>query len=351
MSELLEQVNSVRKNREGGSFKTLPSSERPAAQKDDNTTKQASVTVKDKEPIKVTSSSSSVSSKKTASSTSTSASSKFGGMKKGFLFGSSSSTNKPKSAAEKKTGVKTTISSNDNSSKSCVKTSNSSSANCGDVSKTEEDIPLIIPRNYDQEKRDLNTRLKVNDKPFIESKEWCNDDLLKKLEKHPELLRQLADPRIMEVMQKFRTNPQQALKECKKGTEVNQFMVEFSKVMGNHFTALADSAPSEGVSPSTATPMTTATPTILTRDMPGVDMSVRSSTDPNQATADDEAKMREILKDQRVKDAVADPQIQALFGVLKTNPDQAQRMLQHLGPAGKAKVQTLVDAGLLGITS
>ena len=64
--------------------------------------------------------------------------------------------------------------------------------------------------------------------------------------------------------------------------------------------------------------------------MPGVDMSVRSSTDPNQATADDEAKMREILKDQRVKDAVADPQIQALFGVLKSNPDQAQRLVYIL---------------------
>ena len=56
-------------------------------------------------------------------------------------------------------------------------------------------------------------------------------------------------------------------------------------------------------------------------------MSVRSSTNPHQATADDEKKMQEILSRPEVMEVLVDPWVQNLLNVLRTNPDSGQRFL------------------------
>ena len=55
------------------------------------------------------------------------------------------------------------------------------------------------------------------------------------------------------------------------------------------------------------------------------DISVRSSTNPRQATAADEAKMQQILSDPKIREILQDEQIQRLFAALRSNPNEAQR--------------------------
>jgi len=93
-------------------------------------------------------------------------------------------------------------------------------------------------------------------------------------------------------------------------------MMLFSFV-GSHFNKLADNP---GAIPSPQVSTKTDIGTNL-----GADMSVRSSTDPKQATAQEEAKMKEILSNPEIRMVLMDPKVQELFGMLRTNPEQAHR--------------------------
>jgi hypothetical protein len=118
-------------------------------------------------------------------------------------------------------------------------------------------------------------------------------------------------------------------------------------ISGSHFTNIADKSgeqeekkkPSpkinkiEEIDPSDTNKYTPTNPpsasergTILTRQSPGgADMSVRSSTNPHQATAEDERKMQDILSRPEIMEVLTDPWVQNLFSVLRTNPDSGQR--------------------------
>ena len=54
-------------------------------------------------------------------------------------------------------------------------------------------------------------------------------------------------------------------------------------------------------------------------------MSVRSSTNPHQPTAEDERKMQEILSDPEIRTVLSDPKIAQLFEVARKSPEAAQR--------------------------
>ena len=91
--------------------------------------------------------------------------------------------------------------------------------------------------------------------------------------------------------------------------------------LGDHFEKLGASSPSS--IPSTQAPRS---PGIQTHDSSDTaDISVRSSTNPRQATAADEVKMKQILSDPKIRDILQDEQIQRLFAALKSNPNEAQR--------------------------
>ena len=57
----------------------------------------------------------------------------------------------------------------------------------------------------------------------------------------------------------------------------------------------------------------------------GAQMSVCSSTNPKQPTAEDERKMQEILSDPEIKLILQDPKIAQLFEKARSNPEAAQR--------------------------
>ena len=79
----------------------------------------------------------------------------------------------------------------------------------------------------------------------------------------------------------------------------------------------------EGPASQTGSP---AIPVITTASSErGADMSVRSSTNPNQPTAADESKMQDILSDPDIRVILMDPKVQELFEILRKDPIKGQR--------------------------
>ena len=57
----------------------------------------------------------------------------------------------------------------------------------------------------------------------------------------------------------------------------------------------------------------------------GAQMSVLSSTNPKQATAEDERKIEQILADPEMQMVIKDPKIGELFQLARNDPEAAQR--------------------------
>ena len=97
----------------------------------------------------------------------------------------------------------------------------------------------------------------------------------------------------------------------KKGPPLIRVFLIFARhFIGQHFEGLSSNQASK--------------PTVQTTE--GTDLSVRSSTDPNQPTADDERRMQEILSKPEIREVLMDPQIQSLIDALRHNPHEAQRL-------------------------
>ncbi|XP_076090305.1 uncharacterized protein LOC143062524 [Mytilus galloprovincialis] len=201
--------------------------------------------------------------------------------------------------------------------------------------------------------------------------EWMTDDLLSKVEKNETLLKKLQDPRFMEAVNMFQTNPTAAMERYKNDKETQEAFMQFCGLMGNHSTNIADKdgktkektpAPQkpspkiiEKIDPAdsnkyvpTNPPSASQRGTILTRQSQGgADISVRSSTNQKQATAEDKNKMQDILSQPDVMNVLMDPWIQNLFHVLRNDPESGQRMLLDADSEKKKKIKKLVDVGML----
>ena len=70
--------------------------------------------------------------------------------------------------------------------------------------------------------------------------DWITDDLLKKLEGRPDLLKKLSDPRYSQALNQFTSNPQQGLQQLSNDKELQDFIKELCGVLGDHFTAMAE---------------------------------------------------------------------------------------------------------------
>ena len=94
---------------------------------------------------------------------------------------------------------------------------------------------------------------------------------------------------------------------------------------GNHFTNLGKQHDNSTSSTKVDQSSVPSQPKISVMPEGGADLSVRSSTNPKQATAQDEAEMQRILSDPDIRLIMMDPKIQDLFQHLRNNPDKAQR--------------------------
>ena len=70
--------------------------------------------------------------------------------------------------------------------------------------------------------------------------DWVTDDLLKKLERKPDLLKKLADPRYSQALSLFRTNPEEGWKLVQGNEELQSFIKDFCGILGEHFTTMAE---------------------------------------------------------------------------------------------------------------
>lgn len=170
----------------------------------------------------------------------------------------------------------------------------------------------------------------------MQNLEWITDDLLKKIEANPSLAKLLMDPKFTAALSQVQADPVKAMAMLSSNPEMQKALQEFSGILGDHFSLLGHS---EQIS--------TAPRNIgLTEHRTPTQHGPVSST----PSPEDEAKMQELLSDPEVMKALQDHQIQKLLTLMKTNPDAAQLELKNATADTKAKIQKLVEVGLLGFS-
>lgn len=206
-----------------------------------------------------------------------------------------------------------------------------------------DDIPLIKPKNPMERKNkmeipEVQEAMKSNI-PSLESKEWITDDLLKKIEANPSLAKLLMDPKFTAALSQVQADPVKAMAMLSSNPEMQKALQEFSGILGEHFTLLGHSE--QGGEISTAS-----------RNLGLTEHRTPTQQGPVSLTPspEDEAKMQELLSDPEVMKALQDHQIQKLLTLMKTNPDAAQLEVKNATADTRAKIQKLVEVGLLGFT-
>ncbi|CAH1799856.1 unnamed protein product, partial [Owenia fusiformis] len=301
MSELLQKVEAIR-DMKGISKKDTPKSNEPS-----RAAKQTAKNASPEHKLPTSTPSPSLPSNQDNKD------SAFAGMKKGFLFGAPASKSKQESKP-----------------KPTAKPVNKKT----DPINVQEEIPFIKAN-----KEEENTRLSMPEvqdamkasQNLMNNKEWITQDFLQTIQSRPKLLEKLTNPVFQQAISDFQTNPEAATMKYKDNTEVFEFFKEFSGILGQHFSELGEREQSE----QPAEPPS------------GADMKVHSSTNPNQATAEDEARIQKILADPEIKGAIMDKTVQQLIYTLKNDPHQAQVILQNATPDIQGKIKKLVDVGLL----
>lgn len=205
--------------------------------------------------------------------------------------------------------------------------------------KKDADIPVIKPRNPKQkgmEIPEVQEAMKSSGEPSLEDQDWVSEDLLKIVQQEPALFNRLMDPNFRATLEQVKADPMKALSMLQKDPEMLKAMQEFGGLMGDYFTSLADSMAKVKVNGAQGS---------------DIGMTKRSKTTQQKAvppSPEDEAKMKEILSDPEVMKVLQDHQIQRLFTLMKTNPEAAQLEVNKATPEMRAKLQKLVEVGLLG---
>ena len=162
------------------------------------------------------------------------------------------------------------------------------------------------------------------------SASWMTPDLLQKIASKPVLRKAFTDPRCQAAMSEMQTDPQAAIKKYGEHPEMREFLQEFMKLMGDHFTALGEKQEAE-----------------------------RAKAQADAAPQIAPAKSKEVLKaEAAVADAMADPDVVAIL-----QEPKMQAMLQAMSsgqpfelqrearadPTMMPKLRKLKAAGLINI--
>ncbi|XP_062607146.1 uncharacterized protein LOC134268926, partial [Saccostrea cucullata] len=202
MSEILQQAEVIRSkvNSSQGKQSVDPSPRGAVPQKGQGTKKPKEKS-SDTQKVK--------SAEKNASSTpSKSSSSSFGGFKKGFLFRGN------------------------NSSKSNSKATSSSPSGSG--ARSSSDLPYITKKSTSESRTlpEVQQTLSAEAQKIAQNKdEWLTDVLMKKIEANDALFKKLGDPRYVETVNQFQTDPVRAMEQYKDNKEIQDFLTSFCKVM------------------------------------------------------------------------------------------------------------------------
>ncbi|CAB3978307.1 STIP1 homolog isoform X1 [Paramuricea clavata] len=195
---------------------------------------------------------------------------------------------------------------------------------CKSASAKDERIPTICPKQEESNSlRFPEVQKAMETSSFLQNKDWVTDNLLKKLEDRPDLLKKLADPKYSQALSLFRTNPEDGLKLVQGNEELQAFIKDFCGILGEHFTSMAENTSSSEVDAGKAV------------------------TSEATASKAEEEKMRAILSDPATQEVLKDPWISKLVKNLKENPPEARRMLATSRPEVLPKIKKLIDAGIL----
>ena len=72
--------------------------------------------------------------------------------------------------------------------------------------------------------------------------DWITEDLLKKIEGNPSLAKLLMDPKFTAALAQVQTDPMKAMAMLSSNPEMQKALQEFSGILGEHFSALGNSA-------------------------------------------------------------------------------------------------------------
>lgn len=154
------------------------------------------------------------------------------------------------------------------------------------------------------------------------SASWMTPELLQKIAAKPILRKAFTDPKCQAAMSEMQTNPQEAMKKYGDVPEMREFLQAFMKLMGEHFTALADKQEAEK---KAAEPVLT----------------------PEQKKAQEVA--NNAMADPEVRAIVAEPKIQALLANMQAGKAFELEAEARRDPDIVRKLRKLSEAGLIGM--
>lgn len=240
------------------------------------------------------------------------------GLRKGFLSGggSSRSTNKVSSSS---------------SSKSTAEGGNGS---CRSSSGATDSMPTL---RADQDAKakslqlpELQSALEADQAeaarfgiPQKSKNEWMTPDLLQKIAANPLLRKAFTDPRCQQAMAEMQTNPQEAMKKYGDNPQMREFLQAFMKLMGEHFTALADKQDAERKAAEEA------------------------ALTPEQRKAKEVAET--AMQDEEVRKIVQDPKVQQLLAQMQMGRPFELEQAMKSDPDLVRKLRKLSEAGLINM--
>lgn len=173
---------------------------------------------------------------------------------------------------------------------------------------------------------------------------WVTPALMQKIGANPILRKAFTDPRCQEAMTALQTNPQDAIKRYGDNPEMREFLQAFMKLMGDHFTELADKQDEE--QKPLERKMDHGSQSIATRP---------SDTEPIIAPAKSveqrkaEHAVEAALRDPEVATILQEPQVQTLLGKLQAGHAHELDVEMRRDPTLIAKLRKLSQAGLIGM--
>ncbi|XP_057311676.1 uncharacterized protein LOC130649418 isoform X2 [Hydractinia symbiolongicarpus] len=210
------------------------------------------------------------------------------------------------------------------------------------ATQTEKKEDAVIVKKKKENEEDKNVLPEVqkamkSQVPLLQSQKWVTEDLLQKILSHPKLSKKFTDPRFSKAIQQLQTNPQHVMKMCQTNTELREFIQEFCAIMGEHFTGMADVQEKAAVFSSKSK---------KPHKQENSDVTV-AYTRPSLSSDEDDKKMQKILADPEIVSILQAPEIQHLFTVIRSNPNEGPRILKTADSASRQKIRKLIDVGLL----
>lgn len=216
------------------------------------------------------------------------------------------------------------------------------STSVGGQGKPDKDASLKFPEVQESIKNTLS-----------DSSNWMTPELAQAFASRPDLLSGMSNPKVQDAMALMSSNPKQAQEKYGNDKEVQSYMQEFSRIMGTHFMELAKKQEKgEKIEGMKVGGQETKTAPVIEKPKPQQKpLSSRKAfaqAAKNMGLSADEQKK---FQDPRVIEAMGDPKVQQLIGLLRQGHPLDLRAVGQQDPQLFMRVKYLVDQGILGVAA